>query len=123
LSSYSYLTHNGAYLSFILYLVGTGKTDQWVLCFYYFMGISQNLLIFAMKRYYERQNKITDSHVSVHNREIVPFFRTAAGGTQKGAPAGEGIGHRREQYLQRRLWYKARREEYSGENECRLKMS
>ena len=53
LSGYSYLTHNGAYISFILYLVGSGKTNQeWVLCFYYFMGISQNLLIYLMKLYY-----------------------------------------------------------------------
>jgi uncharacterized protein with PQ loop repeat len=58
LSSYSYLTHNGAYLSFIAYLVGTGKTStEWVLSFYYFMGISQNLLIFALKKYYARQER------------------------------------------------------------------
>ena len=52
LSSYSYLTHNGAYISFILYLVGSGKTDEWILCLYYFLGLFQNLLIFAMKLFY-----------------------------------------------------------------------
>jgi uncharacterized protein with PQ loop repeat len=52
LSSYSYLTHNGAYISFILYLYGTNKTDEWVLCSYYIMGIIQNLIIFCMKKYY-----------------------------------------------------------------------
>lgn len=56
LSSYSYLTHNGAYISFILYLIGTNKTDEWVLCFYYIMGICQNLLIFCMKYYYYKRN-------------------------------------------------------------------
>ena len=56
LSSYSYLTHNGAYISFILYLIGSNKTDEWVLCFYYIMGICQNLLIFCMKYYYSKQN-------------------------------------------------------------------
>ena len=47
LSSYSYLTHNSAYISFILYLYGTNKTDEWVLCSYYIMGIIQNLIIFS----------------------------------------------------------------------------
>ena len=59
LSSYSYLTHNGAYISFILYLVGSGKTDEWILCLYYFLGLFQNFLIFAMKLYYSsKKNKI-----------------------------------------------------------------
>ena len=64
LSSYSYLTHNGAYISFILYLVGTGKIrSEWVLCFYYFMGIAQNLLIFGMKTYFasRRQREVVDA--------------------------------------------------------------
>ena len=53
LSSYSYLTHNGAYISFILYLYGTDKTDEKILCSYYIMGITQNLIIFSMKKYYQ----------------------------------------------------------------------
>lgn len=52
LSTYSYITHNCAYISFILYLYGTGKTDEYILCSYYIIGISQNLLIFFMKKYY-----------------------------------------------------------------------
>ncbi len=57
ISSYSYLTHNGAYISFIIYLFGTGKESQeWVLCYYYVMGITQNLLIYIMKRYYAIYN-------------------------------------------------------------------
>ena len=60
LSSYSYLTHNGAYISFILYLFGTRKTGEWVLCLYYIMGITQNLIIFFMKRHYNNNNKVTN---------------------------------------------------------------
>ena len=64
LSSYSYMTHNAVYVSFILYLIGTGKLrDEWVLCSYYMMGISQNLLIFVMKKYYERQPQTLESPV------------------------------------------------------------
>jgi hypothetical protein len=32
--------------------------SEWVLCFYYFMGVAQNLLIFGMKTYYSRQAKL-----------------------------------------------------------------
>ena len=60
ISSYSYITHNGAYISFIIYLIATNKTDEWVLCFYYFMGIIQNMIIFSMKLYYDKKNRIED---------------------------------------------------------------
>jgi uncharacterized protein with PQ loop repeat len=60
LSSYSYITHNGAYISFILYLVGTRNTSEWVLCLYYILGIMQNLLIFGMKLYYTKKYPITN---------------------------------------------------------------
>ena len=57
LSSYSYLTHNGAYISFILYLFGTHKEgEEWVLCLYYLMGITQNFIIYMLKRYYAKNN-------------------------------------------------------------------
>ena len=60
LSSYSYLTHNGAYLSFIIYLVGTQKTHtEWVLCTYYFIGITQNLLIYGLKKYFQPTSAVT----------------------------------------------------------------
>lgn len=59
LSSYSYITHNGAYISFILYLYGTNKTDEKILCSYYIMGITQNLIIYSMKKYYEKSNSIS----------------------------------------------------------------
>ena len=53
LSSYSYLTHNAVYVNFIVYLVGTGKTQsEWVLCLYYVLGMTQNFIIFGLKQYY-----------------------------------------------------------------------
>ena len=125
LSSYSYITHNGAYVSFICYLIGTGKTDQWVLCFYYFMGISQNLLIFAMKTYYERQQQQSSRIGSAGARplSVLPVERmsvvdsTTRSNKQLSpsfvrmpvAPAGEGTGHSRQIYAQRRLWFKMNR--------------
>lgn len=57
LSSYSYLTHNGAYICFITYLVGSQNKAEWVLCSYYIMGMVQNLIIFFMKRYYAKQGR------------------------------------------------------------------
>ena len=109
LSSYSYLTHNGAYASFILYLVGTGKLwDEWVLCFYYFMGISQNMLIFAMKTYYARAEEEPAPAV----REAVLYEMPSLGGDGGGEggapdiPAGDGLHNRRSKYAQRRAWFK-----------------
>lgn len=53
LSSHSVHALNAAYLSFITYLVGTGKTHtEWVLCLYYVIGMIQNLIIFSLKQYY-----------------------------------------------------------------------
>ena len=58
ISSYSYITHNGAYVSFIIYLISTQKyKDEWVLGIYYLMGFCQNIAIYCMKRYYENQRK------------------------------------------------------------------
>lgn len=59
ISSYSYLTHNGAYISFIIYLFSTGKDrEEWVLCLYYVIGMFQNILIYTMKRYYSKNNQV-----------------------------------------------------------------
>ena len=90
LSSYSYITHNGAYISFMMYLIGTGQfRNEWVLCSYYFMGISQNILIYIMKKHYAFKKDIsnkdnTDIHISVV--EHISQYRT--------------------DYLKRRQWYK-----------------
>ena len=64
LSSYSYITHNGAYVSFIIYLVGSKNKTEWVLCSYYIMGMVQNLIIFFMKRYYAKQTRIPNNIVA-----------------------------------------------------------
>ena len=55
ISGYSYVTHNGAYISFIIYLYGSGRGDDYILMFYYLMGFSQNILVVLMKVYYERR--------------------------------------------------------------------
>jgi uncharacterized protein with PQ loop repeat len=53
ISTYSVHSLNGAYLSFITYLVGTGKIrTEWVLCLYYLIGMVQNLIIVGLKKYY-----------------------------------------------------------------------
>lgn len=116
LSSYSYLTHNGAYVAFILYLVGTGKiSDEWVLCFYYFMGIAQNLLIFGMKKYYERRRVISRGGGGVDNCVLGPgeagIEMTNLGSCvdvwrRLEAPSSDGIYNRRSSYAERRQWFK-----------------
>ena len=68
ISSYSYITHNGAYISFIIYLIGTNKSQEWVLCIYYMMGFLQNLIIFGMKQYYAK-NRIKRRS----NNNIIPI--------------------------------------------------
>ena len=113
LSVWSYMAHNGAYISFILYLVGEGRISQdWALCFYYFMGISQNILIFAMVRYYRRRGRegAADDEMAVAAEletavaaEEVPAVCDGGGGR---APAFEGHHNSRGTYAQRRRWFK-----------------
>ena len=74
ISAYSCLTHNGAYISFILYLLGTGKyRDEWVLCSYYLLGFSQNAVIYMMKRHYGRVGRAESKQE--------PSIECASGGT------------------------------------------
>ncbi len=74
ISAYSYITHNGAYVSFILYLWGTGKyRDEWVLGSYYMLGFLQNALIYAMKRHYDRVGRVEPIQK--------PSIECASGGT------------------------------------------
>ena len=97
-----------------MYLIGTGKLwDEWVLCFYYFMGISQNLLIFLLKRYYEKQ-----AHGEGGSKAVVeplaqeavvfemPSLQQEAGKGSSGAtPVGR---NERRVYAERRQWFKRR---------------
>ena len=56
LSAYSCITHNGAYVAFIIYLVGTGKTGtERVLLSYYLLGFAQNAVICCLKAHYSRK--------------------------------------------------------------------
>ena len=53
LSVRSYTLQMAAYLSFLVYLVGASKMrEEWVLCLYYVLGIVQNIVICALKKYY-----------------------------------------------------------------------
>ena len=51
----SFILHNGAYISFIIYLI-YGKNDiDYILLIYYFIGIIQNLIIIGNEmRYYKK---------------------------------------------------------------------
>jgi uncharacterized protein with PQ loop repeat len=61
-SKKAFILHNGAYLSFIIYLTcGQDKTD-YILLVYYFIGIIENLIILGMKKYYK--SAITGNDVS-----------------------------------------------------------
>ena len=53
-SKKAFILHNGAYISFIIYLT-YGKNDiDYILLIYYFIGIIQNLIIIGMKWYYKK---------------------------------------------------------------------
>ena len=58
-SKKAFILHNGAYISFFIYLIfGKSKID-YILLVYYFIGIIQNLIIIGMKKYYKtRQTEI-----------------------------------------------------------------
>lgn len=65
---------SAAYISFILYLLGTGKyRDEWVLCSYYLLGFSQNAVIYMMKRHYGRVRRVEPKQE--------PSIECASGGT------------------------------------------
>ena len=84
-----------------------------MLCFYYFMGISQNLLIFLLKRYYEKQ-----AHGEGGSKAVVeplvqeavvcptPSLQQEAVEGSSGAAPAE-LSERRE-YAERRQWFKRR---------------
>ena len=53
-SKKSFILHNGAYASFILYIsYGKDKTD-YILLIYYIIGVIQNLIILGMKKHYKK---------------------------------------------------------------------
>ena len=52
-SKKSFLLHNCAYISFIFYLLYGKKEKDYILLFYYFIGMTQNIIIVALKKYYK----------------------------------------------------------------------
>lgn len=52
-SKKSFILHNGAYISFIVYLVYGKENPDYILLIYYCIGIFQNLIILIMKEFYK----------------------------------------------------------------------
>ena len=52
-SKKSFILHNGAYISLILYLSLSKNKMDFILIGYYCIGLIQNVLIIAMKQYYK----------------------------------------------------------------------
>ena len=128
ISAYSYITHNGAYVSFILYLFGTGRGDDFILLTYYSMGLIQNMLIFFMKWYYERFPQPTavvvqDVHLDAHYDTNLRHGHAQQDGAHHEDPRNDpqdslhlsksnqlGRQEPPSVYRNRRLWYKADQE-------------
>lgn len=52
-SKKTFILHNGAYVSFIIYLTCGQEKIDYILLVYYFIGIIENLIILGMKKYYK----------------------------------------------------------------------
>ena len=52
-SKKSFILHNGAYISFIIYLILGRDEVDYILLIYYFIGIIQNLIIIVIKKKYK----------------------------------------------------------------------
>jgi len=52
-SKKSFILHNCAYISFIFYLLYGKKDRDYILLIYYFIGITQNIMIVGLKKYYK----------------------------------------------------------------------
>ena len=52
-SKKSFILHNGAYISLILYLSLSKNKMDFILIGYYCIGLIQNMIIIAMKQYYK----------------------------------------------------------------------
>jgi len=57
ISKKSFLLHNGAYVSLILYLTLSKNKIDYILLGYYSTGLIQNGVIIAMKQYYKRPSE------------------------------------------------------------------
>ncbi len=54
-SKKAFILHNAAYAAFISYLLVDRDEIDYILLSYYFVGVTQNLVIIGMKRYYKLQ--------------------------------------------------------------------
>ena len=92
ISAATFLIHNGAYFSFIIYLWGSGKNEP-VLLIYYLSGIFQNLLIFFLKRKYAKEDAARaaipeaelqplqeQEHIDISVADAAASFRSGTGG-------------------------------------------
>ena len=57
-SKKTFILHNGAYISFIIYLTCGQEKIDYILLVYYFIGIIENLIILGMKKYYKIEPEI-----------------------------------------------------------------
>ncbi len=57
-SKKTFILHNGAYVSFIIYLTCGQEKIDYILLVYYFIGIIENLIILGMKKYYKIEPEI-----------------------------------------------------------------
>ena len=55
-SKKSFILHNGAYISFIFYIMYGKEKKDYILLVYYCIGIIQNIIIISMKKYYKDKN-------------------------------------------------------------------
>ena len=71
-SKKAFLLQNGAYISFILYVIYGKDEIDYIFLVYYIIGLLQNMTILGMKKYYKNTNlqidntnvlKITEAYV------------------------------------------------------------
>ena len=67
-SKKAFILHNAAYAAFISYLLVDRDEIDYILLSYYFVGVTQNLVIIGMKRYYKLQ--VEDAEQQLARQEM-----------------------------------------------------
>ena len=67
ISTKTFILHNCAYLFFILYISLKNPVDYLIIS-YYIIGVSQNLIIVFMKKYYKE--KYIKQHIYIKQSEV-----------------------------------------------------
>ena len=57
ISKRSFILQSSAYICFIIYVSYGKESIDYLLLVYYLIGISQNMFIIAMKKYYKEKNR------------------------------------------------------------------